>query len=121
MKETRNQAIRIFQASQGAYAEQRGTRTLAPGSWGSRPLKPHEETEQITAQPSLTLESLTKMAKGEGARRLLVQVWMGQMDYAPPEMASGGSFTHIGPDWREEKFGGYIPDAADAEQQACSP
>lgn len=115
----RDQAIRIFQASQSAYAEQRGTGTLAPGtSWGSRPLKPHEQTEQITPLPLLTLESLTKMAKEEGARRLLVQVWVAYMDYAPPEMASGG-FTHMGPDWREERFVGYIPDAADAEQEAC--
>lgn len=117
----RGQAIRLLQASQSAYAEQRGTRMLGPGEfWGSRPLKPHEQTEQITMLPTITRESLAKMAKADGARRIRVQVWIGSVDYAPPEALNGSAFTHIGPDWREEKFAGYIPDAADAEGQACT-
>lgn len=97
----RSGPIRGYQATQSGYA-------------GGRPLKPHEQTGQVIP-PWVTLESLTKTA-----RRIRVQVWIGSVDYAPPEALNGSAFTHIGPDWREEKFAGYIPDAADAEGQACT-
>ena len=118
----RGQAIRILQATQSAYAEQRGTGVLGPGEfWGSRPLKPHEQTEQITMLPTITRESLAKMAKADGARRIRVQVGIGCVDYAPPEAVSGLGFTHIGPDWSEPRFQQFpSPDPDDAEQQTCA-
>lgn len=102
----RSGPIRGYQATQSGYA-------------GGRPLKPHEQSRQVIP-PWVTLESMTKTANVTGARRIRVQVWIGSVDYAPPEALNGLAFTHIGPDWREEKFAGYIADAADAEGQACT-
>lgn len=102
----RSGPIRGYQATQTGYA-------------GGRPLEPHGQTGQVIP-PWVTLESLTKIAEGSGAQRIRVQVWIAYVDYAPPEAVKGLAFTHIGPDWREEKFAGYIPDAADAEGQACT-
>lgn len=118
----RGQAIRLLQATQSAYAEQRGTGVLGPGEfWGSRPLKPHEQTEQVATKPTITRESLAKMAKAMSARRIRVQVGIGYVDYAPPEALNGSAFTHVGPDWREPRFEQFpSPDPDDAEQQACA-
>lgn len=103
----RSGPIRGYQASQSGYA-------------GGRPLKPHEQTGQVIP-PGITRESLEKIAKGEGARRIRVQVGIGYVDYAPPEALNGSAFTHIGPDWREPRFDQFpSPDPDDAEQQACA-
>ena len=71
--------------------------------------------------PTITRESLAKMAKADGARRIRVQVGIGYVDYAPAETVSGLGFTHIGPDWREPRFQQFpSPDPDDAEQQTCA-
>ena len=106
----RGQVIRPVQASQSAHVE-RSTGVLAP----------HEETGQITTLSTLKRDSLAKMAKVAGARRIRVQVGIGSVDYAPPEALTGAGFTHVGPDWREPRFEQFpSPDPDDAEQQACA-
>lgn len=71
--------------------------------------------------PQIARESLAKVAKADGARRIRVQVGIGYVDYTPPEALNGSAFTHVGPDWREPRFEQFpSPDPDDAEQQACA-
>lgn len=110
------QLQRMGGGSQSAHAEARGTGTLPPGAtWGSRLLKPHEETE-ITSV-SLSREWLLKMAKDFNATKVRVQVGVTYMNY-PPEP---GATYHNGPDWRNVAWerAGNIFDLADMAKQAC--
>jgi hypothetical protein len=83
---------------------------------GARILKPHEQTEIKSL--SLSRKSLQEMAKTYNAKKLRVQVGVGQVDFT-----TGNDFTSRNgpPDWRDENVvRTNILDAEDAASAACA-